>query len=281
MGESGADPHFLARDNSGRQTSANYRGRRESTNSSALESKLREVLGAEVLPRLFRRSGARPRQEEQAELARHLVAGREEVLRGVIAERLASGIPPLAVMTEVLAPVARELGNLWDNDDCDLIDVQRAAGALKRWISEIGPGAGAPTSARSPSILVQIVPGEKHTLGVDMAEALFQGSGWRVVRGEMRGFQADLAEQWRDVIGFSMSCDRNIESLRKSISEARENSLNPRLLVIVGGPIFVENIGLAAKLGADLCACTAEMSVHAPKALLNATSMSNLINLRC
>jgi MerR family transcriptional regulator, light-induced transcriptional regulator len=281
MGESDAVPDILARDGSTAQTFANLRGGLEASGASALEVKLREIICAEVLPRLLSMSRAKPAQDDPAKLARLLIAGREDVVRGEIAERLASGAPPLAVMTGVLAPVARELGNLWDNDDCDLIDMQRAAGALKRWTGEIGSEAGAPTSARSPSILVQVVPGERHTLGVDIAEALFRGSGWRVARGEARSFRTDLAKHWRDVIGFSLSCDRNIESLKKAIAEAREASRNPRLLVLVGGPIFVESLGLATKLGADFCACTGEMTVQAPNALLNATTMSNPFNLRC
>jgi methanogenic corrinoid protein MtbC1 len=258
----------LARAGSGPQPSANLRGGLAASDASAIEAKLREIAGAEVLLRLH---GARPAEDVPAKFARLLVAGHEDAVRDEIAERLAAGVPPLAVMNGVFAPVARELGNLWDNDDCDIIDMQRATGALKRWTGEIGFDAGAPISARSPSILIQAAPGERHTLGADMAEAVFRSLGWRVARGEARGFRVDLAEQWRDVIGFSLSCDRNIEALKKAIAEARETSRNPRLLVLVGGRIFVESLGLATNLGADFCACTAEMTVQAPNPLLNAT----------
>jgi methanogenic corrinoid protein MtbC1 len=281
MRESSAIPDFSALDGSAPQASASSRVGREASDAFALEAKLRQILGTEVLPQLLRLSRAHSAPDEAAKLARLLVAGHEDAFRREIAERLASGARPLAVMTAVLAPVARELGNLWDNDECDLIDMQRAAGALKRWTGEIASGSGAATSARSPSILFQIVPGERHTLGVDMAEALFRSAGWRVARGEARGFRADLSDQWRDVIGFSLSCDRNVDSLKKAITEAREASRNPRLLVLVGGPIFVESLGLATNLGADFCACTGETTVQASNALLNATKMSNQINLRC
>jgi methanogenic corrinoid protein MtbC1 len=281
MRESSAIPDFSALDGSAPQAPAARRDGLDASGALALEAKLRQIVGAEVLPQLLRLSRANASPGEAAKLARLLVAGHEDAFRREIAERLASGTRPLAVMTAVLAPVARELGNLWDNDDCDLIDMQRATGALKRWTGEIGAEAGAPTSARSPSILLQVVPGEKHTLGVDIAEALFRSAGWRVARGEACGFRADLAGQWRDVIGFSLSCDRNVESLKKAIAEAREASRNPRLLVLVGGPIFVESLGLATNLGADFCACMEEMPVQASNALLNAATLSNRINLRC
>jgi methanogenic corrinoid protein MtbC1 len=182
-------------------------------------------------------------------------------------------MPPLAVMTEVLAPTARELGRLWDNDDCDLIDVQRATGALKRWIREIAPQAAARAPAKSPSILMLVAPGDWHTLGADMAEAVFRGLGWRVTRGETLGFQAELAAEWRDVLGFSLSCDRHIEGLAKAIAEARAASRNPRLFVVVGGPIFTESSEIARKIGADFCASAAEMSVKLYDALLNGSHM--------
>jgi methanogenic corrinoid protein MtbC1 len=223
----------------------------------------------------------KPEQGAPEKLARLLIEGRDDLFRSEIRGRLAMGTPPLTVMTGILAPVARELGVLWDNDDCDLIDMQRAAGALKRWIGEIGSWAGERTSERSPSILVQVAPGETHTLGADMAEALFRGSGWSVAKGNTRGPRADLAKHWRDVIGFSLSCDRHIEALRKAIAEAREASLNPKLLVLVGGPIFVERHGLAINLGADFCACTAELAVQAPQALLNGTMTSSILNVNC
>ena len=278
MWDSGVVPGVLGQDGSASKTFAKRPG---GFNASALRDKLREIISAEVLPQLLYMRRERPEQVEPGKLARLLVEGRDDLFRREMSERLVMGTPPLALMTGVLAPVARELGSLWDNDDCDLIDMQRAAGVLKRWVREIGSGASERASSRAPSILVQVAPGETHTLGVDMAEALFRSSGWSVARGEARGFHADLAEQWRDVIGFSLSCDRHVEALRKAIPEARSASRNPNVLVLVGGSIFVERLGLATKIGADFCACTAELAVQAPQALLNRSTTSNILNISC
>jgi methanogenic corrinoid protein MtbC1 len=248
---------------------------------TAFKPRLRGIIGAEVLPQLFPGNRARsspetglmPASVKPAKLARLLIAGCDDAFRCEINARLASGTPPLAVMMEVLAPTARELGLLWDNDDCDLIDVQRATGALKCWIRELAPQTGARTPAKPPSILLQVAPGERHSLGLDMAEAVFRGLGWRVARGEARGFLADLAEEWRDVLGFSLSCDRHIAALAEAIAEARATSRNRRLLIVVGGSIFVEQSGIAQKIGADFCASAAEMSVQLQDALLNGSHM--------
>jgi methanogenic corrinoid protein MtbC1 len=218
---------------------------------------------------------AKPGPAELTELARHLIAG-DDAFRRAMDARLASGAPPLSVMVDLLAPAARELGRLWDNDDCDLIDVQRASGALQRLICEIAAQTPARALAKSPSIFMQATPGERHTLGVDMAETAFRGMGWRVGRDETRGFRADLAREWRDFIGFSLSCDRHVEALARAIVEARAASRNPKLLVVVGGSIFTKRPDLARKIGADFCVCSAELTVQHADALVNGSPMSHI-----
>jgi methanogenic corrinoid protein MtbC1 len=279
MWESGAVPDIFASDSSTLERSATLSGV-DATTPAALKAKLREMISAEVLPRMFR-NWAKQAQVDASKFARLLIDGRDDVFRREIGDRLAAGTPALAVLTEILAPTAREIGRLWENDDCDLFEVQRATGALKRWIIEIAPSFDSRASAKAPSILLHVAPGETHLLGVDMAAALFRAAGWRVVRGDLRGFQTDLAKAWRDVVGFSLSCDRHIEALAQAIVEAREASRNPKLLVLVGGPIFIIRPELAEKIGADLCASTAEITVQYAKVLLNGIKMSPLLHTRC
>lgn len=278
MWESGAVPDVFATGNSALERPATRGRGPDAIDPSALRARLRELIGAQVLPRMFD-DWAKPTQVETQKLARLLVEGRNDVFRSEIAGRLTSGTPPLVVMTGIFAPAARELGRLWENDDCDLFEVQRATGALKRWIMEIAPQAQTP--AKSPSILLQVAPGETHTLGVDMATIVFRGAGWRVARGEQRGFHADLSEAWRDVVGFSLSCDRHIEALAKAIAQAREVSRNPNLLVLLGGPVFTNRSQLAETIGADFCASTADINIPYAKALLNGPEPSPRLQTRC
>jgi len=219
------------------------------------------------------RLAAAPRAtaDEIAALARLLVRGRDDLFRADVAARLDAGAP-LSVMLDVLAPVARELGCFWDNDESDLIDVQRATGVLKRLTDEIALRISAQTLAKPPSILLQVAPGERHTLGVQMAEAVFCGMGWRVARGEARGMRADLAHEWRDFLGFSLSCDRYVDALAQAVAEARAISRNPKLLVVVGGPAVCRRPDLAKLIGADFCVCATEMPVQPQDALLNGPS---------
>ncbi|MCW2282295.1 methanogenic corrinoid protein MtbC1 [Rhodoblastus acidophilus] len=218
--------------------------------------------------RLGRGNRPAPSCDELTALARLLATGRDDAFRAEIYGRLAGG-GPLSVMMDILAPVAREIGCFWDNDESDLIDVQRATGVLKRLIDEIALRVTAQTLAKPPSILLQAAPGERHTLGVQMAESVFCGMGWRVARSEARGFRAELAHEWRDFLGFSLSCDRHLDALAQAIAEARAVSRNPKLLVVVGGAFFGRRPDIARQIGADFCVCGTEMPVQPQDALLN------------
>jgi MerR family transcriptional regulator, light-induced transcriptional regulator len=257
MYQPGSFPVSIASDVSGSGASAARRSRGKPGNG---------LVCAEARP--ARGVRVRPSPDEIIRLARLLVAGRDDAFRADVHARLSAGAP-LSVMMDILAPVGRELGCFWDNDESDLIDVQRAAGVLKRLVGEIALRVSAQTLAKPPSILLQVAPGERHTLGVQMAEAVFCGMGWRVARGETRGLRADLAQEWRDFLGFSLSCDRHADALAQAIAEARVASRNPRLLVVVGGPIFNRRPDLAKTLGADFCVCATEMSVQHQDALIN------------
>ncbi|MBB4196832.1 methanogenic corrinoid protein MtbC1 [Rhodoblastus sphagnicola] len=215
-----------------------------------------------------------------ARLARLLVVGGSDVFRDEVETRLAAGAAPLSVMNEILAPIARELGRLWDRDDCDLIDVQRACGALQRLMSRIKPQAAARGPLKPPSILMRVAPGERHTLGAEVAEAAFRDLGWRVSRGEARGIGAQLAREWHDFVGFSLGCDRHVESLSHAIAEARAASRNPRLLVVVGGAIFAEHPDIARNIEADFCVCAATIPVKRPNALVTGSAMSHAFHTR-
>ncbi|MCW2273059.1 hypothetical protein GJ654_03005 [Rhodoblastus acidophilus] len=224
------------------------------------------VICAEARPARGHR--APPSCDELTALAKLLVTGRDDAFRAEIYGRLTAGAP-LSVMMDILAPVAREIGCFWDRDESDLIDVQRATGVLKRLIGEIALRVTAQTLAKPPSILLQVAPGERHTLGVQMAESVFCAMGWRVARGEARGFRADLGREWRDFLGFSLSCDRHVDALAQAVAEARAASRNPKLLVVVGGPVFCRKPDLARQIGADFCVCASEMPVQPQDALLN------------
>jgi len=236
-----------------------------------------DVVETEVLPRLLDAHGARfppacdpvtPLAADPDRLVALLRANRIGDACDQIEARLRSGASPQAVMIEDFGPAARKLGSLWDADECDIVDVSLGVAALAGFLRELMPFESPVTAASAPSILILVAPGETHELGVKMVESFFRSAGWRASRSAGVNFCATLRREWFDAVGFSISCERYVDSLERAVAEARVASRNPRLKILVGGAIFGDKPFLAKKIGADLFAANADAAINISRILL-------------
>ena len=255
--------------------------------SSEVLNKLIEV---EIIPRLMlvsRDTGAdaapaeldapaRPFSADEIDrFARRAVDAEADVLVDEVNLRLsAGGVSHEDVLLKLLAPAARRLGKLWDDDRVDFADVTIGLMKLHRVLERLNAdtpcGLGAGKTA--PRILLAPAPGEQHVFGVVMVGEFFAKSGWRV-RCETAPCDDDLvaaaAADHYDVIGLSVSAELNMKTLREAIRRIRANSRNRDVNILVGGQAFINDGSLARRVGADATATdgvravvTAERMVH-------------------
>ena len=174
---------------------------------------------------------------------------------------------------DLLAPAARRLGVMWEEDTCDFTEVTVGLWRLQSAMRELSPSFldHRANRADSPRILLVPLPGESHTFGLSMVYEFFRRAGWNAWSGPVRD-TAELAALVRrervDVVGFSLSCDERLETVYSEIRAVRRASLNPGLSVMVGGPPFVGNPLLAAQLGADGTATDGQQAVAQAQALV-------------
>ncbi|KMO40314.1 cobalamin-binding protein [Methylobacterium tarhaniae] len=213
---------------------------------------------------LAHRSETRPRRQP-ARLAEIDDVGRLTVLmlaqqdrdalveiRGLVED----GMTVEEVLTGLLAPTARHIGRLWEEDVCDFVQVTTAMARLRRLVHDLetlclDPQPVDPASRR---VLLVPAPGETHTFGLTLAAHFFAEAGWEVTTS----FDSHLAEalerlraEWFDVIGLSLSCDVCVERLVAAVPLLRRASRNRDLRVIVGGPAFHGRPDRVRLVGAD------------------------------
>ncbi|WBQ12936.1 cobalamin B12-binding domain-containing protein [Hyphomonadaceae bacterium BL14] len=178
------------------------------------------------------------------------------------------------VLLKLLAPAARHLGKLWEEDVCDFADVTIGLMKLHRVLERIN--ADAPWSMgsgkTSPRVLLAPAPGEQHVFGIVMVGEFFARSGWRVrceSSPDMDHIVATVVDTHFDVVGLSASSDVKMKDLKGLIKLIRSRSQNPDIIILVGGQLFNEDMGLARRIGADATATdgvravvTAERLVH-------------------
>lgn len=226
------------------------------------------VVEREVIPRLVLAHGARPAHVpppaaprvfeagEVGEFAR-LVLTRDAAVACSHVEALrARGATLEALYLNLLAPSARWLGELWEQDSADFTEVTVGLLRLLQVLYEVGPAFRDEAEARPHGwrALLLPAPGDQHTFGLAMVSDFFRRAGW-AVSNPSAASTADLARLVRRerfaLVGFSVSCERWLDVLTSAIRAIRGASCNPAIAIMVGGPLFVAHPELVALVGAD------------------------------
>jgi len=194
-----------------------------------------------------------------------------EFIRGILAE----GATIEAVYLDLLAPSARQLGVLWENDDCDFVEVTVSLGRMQRALRDLSQLflADAVHGAPVGSALLTCTPGEQHTLGVIMVGEFLLRDGWRVSVGapwSEHDLLTLVRTVWFDVIGFSVGAADRLPGLKRDIQQLTAASRNPHVQIMVGGPVFSEHPEAVEDVGANALAGDAREAPQVARLLLAA-----------
>jgi methanogenic corrinoid protein MtbC1 len=195
-------------------------------------------------------------QKDVETFARLVLSDDENLAQACIDAMRLKGIAVETIYLELLAPVARHLGSLWEQDLCDFTEVTIGLGRLHQVLRELSPGFSQPLShaGNGRRILLLPSPGEQHTFGLVMVSEFFRHAGWDVAGGPWEA-GADpvimVRREWFDVVGFSLGSELHLDELAQCIRAVRKAAINPRVGIMVGGPIFSLHPEFVARVGAD------------------------------
>lgn len=194
--------------------------------------------------------------EDVTAFSRLVLAPDENLARACIDLMRTRGSSVEAIYVDLLAPVARHLGELWEEDLCDFTDVTMGLGRLQQILRELSGGLaeGGRQATEGRRILLLPCPGEQHTFGLVMVGEFFRRAGWDVSGGpaEIKVDAAALVQREHfDVIGLSLAGDTHLSELGLCVRAVRHQSLNPDIVVLVGGPAFVSHPEYLEQIQAD------------------------------
>lgn len=167
-----------------------------------------------------------------------------------------AGVSVETVCVEVLAPSARYLGEMWERDECDFVEVTMGLWRLQEVMREIvdrAPGK-APSEANERVAVFAPLPGDDHSFGAQMIDQVFARAGWTssaLIAPTSRDLLDCVAKQKVDLVGLTVSHDCSIRALRSLIQAMRSVSANPHMRVIIGGHTVNTTPGIVAEVGAD------------------------------
>jgi methanogenic corrinoid protein MtbC1 len=188
------------------------------------------------------------------------MAGDVAALCGGIEELILMGHDLLGLHGALIEPAARRLGALWRDDRASSADISLGLNYLQAAVRRVGAGRPEAGEARSAGrrVLVAPQPGEPHGLGASLAGDTFRRSGWRVdvdFPGSDQDLEAMVGSRWYDALSLSLSDVfsrlERLPTMAQTVRAARRGSLNPGLVIVVGGLAFRTQPWLTDIVGAD------------------------------
>jgi MerR family transcriptional regulator, light-induced transcriptional regulator len=251
---------------------------------------LARTIEAEIIPRLMlahrmmpdktRAEAAEaspPVEDAVATLAALALKEPVDVGVGYIEMLQMRGLGPEDLFLDVIAPAARQLGDMWVDDVVDFTDVTVGLTRLQQMLFEISPAFQSEAEHRvaARNALFLPTPGEQHALGLFMVQEFFRRAGWQVdgeyprTNDELR---AAVSVARYDIVGFSVSCEQFVEPLAAAIRIVRKYSRNRSVGIVVGGRLINDQPELVARVGADMTACDGKDAVQRLPALIGLTA---------
>jgi methanogenic corrinoid protein MtbC1 len=173
-----------------------------------------------------------------------------------IDELLHQGITTDRIFLELIAPAARQLGLMWEQDLCDFTEVTCGLVRMHEITHRLGfeYQNGPQLGGDVQRIMLASAPGSQHFLGMTIVSDFFRKAGWDVVI-EISLSEKELvhavSNEWFDVIGISCATEAQLKNLPDLIRALKAASGNPEPGVLLGGPIFTVQTHNARSLGAD------------------------------
>jgi len=245
---------------------------------------LADVIAHTVIPRI----GERLREDAAVDLqdqwqddavsfAMLAIDADAEVILTRLDAMLVDGADIETILVSILAPAARRLGLMWEQDDCDFVDVTMGLWRLQEVVRELS--GRVPTRHGSVSegyrAVFSAMPGEQHNFGTVIVEDIFRRAGWStelLLEAQQGALLKAVASSHYDLVGVTVSLDAHIERLPSLLLAIRSVSRNPRLCILLGGRVLMDDPQLAFRVGADGTAADAQSAVDLANRLVTANA---------
>ncbi|MCZ8253829.1 MAG: cobalamin B12-binding domain-containing protein [Hylemonella sp.] len=201
---------------------------------------------------------------------------KEDEANALVDRLMAQGLRSDRIFLELITPAARHLGVLWEQDRCDFTQVTCGLAQMHQITYRIGFEFqdGPHVEGVNERVMLACAPGSQHFLGLTIVADFFRKTGADVVL-EVSSTETELvhavANEWFDVIGLSVAIETQLPALPGLVRQLRASSGNPKVRVVLGGPIFLIRDLRPEELGADAISTDAREAVVLVKKLVRST----------
>ena len=283
MGQKGSEREqmtLLMKSTVGTATTSGQKRGRQIPADRLMESESQQLvrtIEGEIIPRLMLAHGLLdgrpdadnapcegPGDEDVSELARLLLVHGLDTGRAFLRALQTEGMTLEQLFLDLMAPAARHMGQLWSDDRCSFAEVTLALSQLQRMARELGARCNSELefTAGGRVVLLCSAPEDQHTFGLQMLEECLARAGWSTTRVDPDNVLIErVRSEWTAAIGFSVASDEVFFKLKPVIEEVQKASMNPDIIVMIGGACINERPERAHQAGAAVPLADARSAV--------------------
>lgn len=229
---------------------------------------LKDIVAPKLLQVVSSEQPILPFAEQQSQLlAKTCLSSSAADIESCVLNMVGQGLGLETVFLQTIPSAAKLFHQWWAQDEIDFVAVTQASYRLQELVYKLsaefvlsGPQCG---GLSDHAALLVNTPQSQHSLGLLILSQYFKRYGWQVL-GNATWREADMVIAVQsgsiDLLGLSVSDERQLGYLKRLIATLRKKSLNPGLLVMVGGPLLVTHAHLAPWLGADFSCLQADQA---------------------
>ena len=197
-----------------------------------------------------------PTTNEVRVLARLCLDDDRTAVAAMIASLQAEGLPLESIFIDLVAPAARLLGTMWENDQIGFDQVTMGLVLMHEIVHGMGYEYqdGPQQAGAVQRVMLASAPGSQHVLGLSIVSEFFRKGGWQVVMEispSARELRRAVQNEWFDLIGLSIALETQLAELPALVVGLKKASRNPQVRVLLGGRVFHDQAVDPRRFGAD------------------------------
>jgi len=252
---------------------------------SECQSSILSIIESDIIPRLLRAERvnrtfltlvpalrAMPSKQEIDTFVDLCFSKDQFAAQAFVNQMMKEGLSTDHIFLELITPAARQLGAKWDLDQIDFVDVTHGLVRLHAIAHEIGFANqdGPVIEGDVKRVMIASAPGSQHLLGPTIVAEFFRKEGWQVVieiSPSKKELVRAVSNEWFDTVGLSVSIAPQLTDLADLVDQIKQFSRNPRVAILLGGPIFTVQNLQASDFGAGGICVDAKEAVSLARSL--------------
>ena len=171
------------------------------------------------------------------------------------------------IVLDLIPTIARKLGKQWEDDSLSFAEVSIGVNKLERVIHKLDYlfQANQLDRQQNKAIFITVFPGSQHSLGSLIFANFLIFSGWQVHRPNQVNIDSivyGVSSKMLQAVAISVATNEQLEQLPNLIDLVRQKSQNPKIIVLIGGPLYNKAPEAFDHIQAEVKAFSPEESVE-------------------